>query len=156
MEAKDLEDRIEKFKKYYYKGAGAMLCGIFATASVAANEEKGRAKRLECLKDKYCEYITNYPKVDFEEINGDSDFAPLIVIHKLNNKLERTIDNFVEEPSEDGALRLHFLTNSILEVGDVYRDSFRATIEMLQKKPGYKNFGFIITDCDGRKYNTPI
>ena len=100
MNAKDLEARVQKFHKYYFKGAGAFMGSIYGDLELALNYPNLREKYICIVKNNLDEYIQRYPRVSAEEIKGDREFWPLVIIQELNEELVDFVNNFILSQSQ--------------------------------------------------------
>jgi|GEM_PF-2698413 len=141
MDAKELEQKLEKFKKYYYKGAGAKLTGLSGAAENVLNYPNEPRVSVEDVMIRYNRFIKNYPKINPEDVLSDPDFTPLLVIDTILPDLELAVNDFVNEPTIEKHRKINSLKNIILSVADIYRSSFYSALEELRKQPGYENYG---------------
>jgi len=150
--AENLEAKIEKFRKYYFKGAGNLLFDIFIAAEAVLKFPDLRSKALEDIKKLQNSYFQNYPKVNFDEIRGDDDFTPLFVIKNLNCKFESKINEFVKEPSKNSKNEIRDYMVTIMHVSYLYRNSFKQALNEIRKIPRYENYNVSIIDWKGQKW----
>ena len=151
-QAKQLEDRINLMKKYYCKGFGDFIQGIFTNAENYVNYEDEREK----AKDKMLNLLNFiekfYENIPFKELNSDSDFAPLFVVKDLLNNLKGDIKEILKEPIERNIKKIESTGNTIVDVGRIYNNNLRKRIKELKEFPGYEDFHIILINYKGDKF----
>ncbi len=147
-----LKEKIELMKRCYYKGFSNTICGISASAYayVSYPEERERIKPhiLGMLED----IEKFYESVPFDQLDSNSDFAPLFVVRDLFPGYAENVRRLIDEPTKKLEEGISSTRTTICEVSEVYRANFKRRINELKQIPGHEDFHVILIDYKGRKY----
>ena len=144
-----LERQVKLMSKYYCKGFGNTLLGV-ASKVIAYTDHPELRENIDLI-DIYGELNKlekYYLSIPFIELKSNADFAPLVLIRKLLDKLSKKVINGIDEPTEEAGKEVEKLRRDIWYLGEVYRTDLKEKIEELRKVPGYKAYRFNLKDID--------
>jgi hypothetical protein len=146
----ELDERIHKFAKYYYKGAGNCLVSIRVHAEQAYKYKEKTAENIMFIQETWNKYFSNYPKIDIEHIKYDEAFWCIHTVTLLNSKLNESITNFIKNPRfEQNFSTIRTEVGAILCAGELFFDAFYETFTALRSRLGKDNYNFNIKDING-------
>lgn len=152
QKAEELIAEIEKMKKCYYKGFGNTICGIYFDAESYVKRPKRREKIKPHMLEMLEEIENFYDSIPFDELDSNSDFAPLFVTRELLPEYSRKVRELVDKPTENLADYIGKRRTTIWEIGEIYRSNFNRKIKELREIPGYENYEIRIEDYKGDEF----
>ncbi len=157
--AKELLETIDLMKRCYYKGLmnkpSILLADVEKYVSFPKYREEIKPNLLGLL-EQLGGLLETLP---FDQIDSNSDFAPVFVMRALLDRYEEQARRTIEKADASGdvvdaQLRsmlagLSHISTAMNEVGEIYRVNLIRRIEELKKFPGYEDFEFVITNEGG-------
>ena len=152
----DLVQRIELMKNAYLKGCGHFISEIYNLSESYLNdnliqEEREEAKNI--IIHNLAEIEKHYTKLPFEQMDLNSDFAPLFVTYDILLYYGNLIRDFLEEPTEKKLKEISHSRSTLIDVGNVYRHNFEKRIRELRAIEGYENLLVEIVDNKGNMFS---
>ena len=147
-----LKEKIELMKRCYYKGFLNTLCAISASAEMYVSRPEDRERRKHHILEMLEETEKFYESMPFDQLDSNSDFAPLFAVRGLLPGYAENVRRLIDEPRKELEAGMKSTAIEISKSGEVYRANFRRTINKLKQIPGYEDFHIILTDHEGRKY----
>jgi hypothetical protein len=133
--------------RFYFKGFGNCLAGVLGNAEYYCRYNKEAACIEKSLKliDMFDEF---YAKIPFEQLEKNSDYAPLFVVRDLLPKVRVSLNGLVQN-KEHSFDDLKSLVNAVHEVGMIYRKKFDTLRFEIRSFPGEENFRIHVVDYKG-------
>jgi len=146
-----LKARIELMRKCYFKGFGNLVYAVVDNCDNYLHQGREEdSKRLVLQELDFVE--EHYKTIPFEQLDSNSDFAPLFVVRDLLPPFGQNARRFLDSPEEQALKDLHFRMNAIGSVGELYRENFRRRLGELRQIKGFEDFRVSLTDYAGRQY----
>lgn len=141
----ELEQRALEIGKYYYKGFGNSIQGIFADAANFVDEPE----HTELPRQAYqtLQQIEDfYRRIPFETLHGKEEFYPLFVVARLLPNFRERMDSVFKEKDEASLRKLQTACGVVVEVGKLYSDSFVHILQEIRFHPEAKDFRIAVKD----------
>jgi hypothetical protein len=148
----ELKDRVEIIKKYYYKGFGAIVTGIVSKAEICLDRPEKRITTEHEVLELYSRLERFYQKIPLDKLEGNQDFAPLVVAYKMMPKLKWEIEEYFKKPDKWTLEKLLRASTSIVDVGMVYKGNLKNAIEEVRKTSGNETYTVELIDDNGNKF----
>ena len=146
-----LKVRIELMKKCYFKGFGNLVYAVIVNCDNYLHE--GREEESKRLVLQELDLVEgHYKTIPFEQLDSNSDFAPLFVVRDLLPPFGQNTRTFLDSPKEQALKELHSQMNVIGSVGELYCHNFQKRLGELRQIPGYEKFRVLLTDYKGCQF----
>jgi len=148
MELEKLKQRAERIGRYYCKGFGDCLGGVNGGL-------EAYLKHPEELKHRDNGYrwlgkiFDFYSKIPFDELKNDEVFFPLFVVKRMLDVYKGKIDQVIETKNDKLFKDVANYSDSITEVGNLYRYSFRDALRDVREASGNDDFKVRVVDLEG-------
>lgn len=134
----ELQERAREMARYYYDSFTGKLHAMRAGAEIYArtNNECEAAELFACLRN----MEDFYAGIPFNDLQTREEFQPLFQVRKLLPELRNSLNNFVNEKTEQRKIEFNQRLHEIGQHGGVYRVTLTKILEEIRKFPEGKDF----------------
>ena len=145
----ELQEELSIRGKYYFKGFGTCLQGLFADLCIL---EFKNTPELEKHSREMLNTIVNlYRSIPFEQITNFPDRDLLLEIKEAISRLIPEVESVLNGKKD--TKQTEEIIEIILEKGSEYRARLKTLLKQIRLQPGHENDSFRVINIDGKVWN---